>query len=176
MAKNSKLYGSLIASLAHLEHHQNMGSQAGQSGDRRPRSDARASPATSTGLHARLTVRRQLDYTARINFVPRERRPVVVEESIERFSLMDLAGGRPHPRWSHPRRPQRTPDAAGPKTGSPTGVPSSPQTNRATCSAASDSASMMRSRTSRADPSSSKDSIKLPVLSKIAYCTVHAST
>jgi ABC-2 type transport system ATP-binding protein len=36
-------------------------------------------PATSTGLHARLTVRRQLDYTARINFLPREQRPTAVE-------------------------------------------------------------------------------------------------
>jgi ABC-type multidrug transport system ATPase subunit len=51
-------------------------------------------PATSTGLHARLTVRRQLDYTARINFVPRERRSAAVEESIKRFSLLELAKHR----------------------------------------------------------------------------------
>jgi ABC-type multidrug transport system ATPase subunit len=51
-------------------------------------------PATSTGLHARLTVRRQLDYTARIGFVPRERRPAMVEESIKRFSLLELAEHR----------------------------------------------------------------------------------
>lgn len=51
-------------------------------------------PATSTGLHARLSVRRQLDYTARINFVPRERRPAAIEESIGRFSLMELAEHR----------------------------------------------------------------------------------
>jgi len=39
-------------------------------------------------------VRRQLDYTPRINFVPREQRPAVVEESIKRFSLMELAKHR----------------------------------------------------------------------------------
>jgi len=51
-------------------------------------------PATSTGLHARLSVRRQLDYTARISFVPRERRAAAVEESIKRFSLTELAEHR----------------------------------------------------------------------------------
>ena len=50
--------------------------------------------ATGTGLHARLSVRRQLDYTARIGFVPRERRPTAVEESIRRFSLTELADHR----------------------------------------------------------------------------------
>jgi ABC-2 type transport system ATP-binding protein len=50
--------------------------------------------ATGTGLYARLSVRRQLDYTARIAFLPRERRPMAVEESIRRFSLAELAEHR----------------------------------------------------------------------------------
>lgn len=50
--------------------------------------------ATGTGLYARLSVRRQLDYTARIAFLPRERRPLAVEESIRRFSLAELAEHR----------------------------------------------------------------------------------
>lgn len=50
--------------------------------------------ATGTGLYARLSVRQQIDYTARIAFVPRERRPVAVEESLRRFSLLELARHR----------------------------------------------------------------------------------
>jgi ABC-2 type transport system ATP-binding protein len=50
--------------------------------------------ATGTGLHARLTVRQQLDYTTRICFIPRDRRPAAVEESLERFSLLELAAHR----------------------------------------------------------------------------------
>jgi ABC-type multidrug transport system ATPase subunit len=51
-------------------------------------------PATSTGLYARLSVRRQLDYTARIAFVPVKRRPAAVEEAVGRFSLAELAEHR----------------------------------------------------------------------------------
>jgi len=50
--------------------------------------------ATGTGLHARLSVRQQIDYWARIAFVPRERRPAAVEESIRRFALVELADQR----------------------------------------------------------------------------------
>ena len=51
-------------------------------------------PATSTGLYARLSVRKQLDYTARLIFVPRERRTELIEEALRRFSLLDLAKHR----------------------------------------------------------------------------------
>ena len=39
-------------------------------------------------------MRRQLDYTARINFLPRERRTELIEEALRRFSLLDLAKHR----------------------------------------------------------------------------------
>jgi ABC-type branched-subunit amino acid transport system ATPase component len=88
-------------------------------------------PATSTGLHARLTVRRQLDYTARINFVPREHRAAAVEESIKRFPLLaaSCVVSQVHPkrqgvvvfpegngisRWVNQRR--SSPPTAGPPT------------------------------------------------------------
>lgn len=50
--------------------------------------------ATGTGLYARLSVRQQLDFSARISFVPRDRRVAAVEDSIRRFSLLELAGHR----------------------------------------------------------------------------------
>jgi ABC-2 type transport system ATP-binding protein len=50
--------------------------------------------ATGTGLYARLSVRQQLDYTARIAFIPRDRRSAAVEEYLWRFSLVELADHR----------------------------------------------------------------------------------
>ncbi len=50
--------------------------------------------ATGTGLYARLSIRQQIDYTARIAFIPRDRRAAAVEESLWRFSLLELAEHR----------------------------------------------------------------------------------
>lgn len=50
--------------------------------------------ASGTGLYARLSVRQQIDYTARIAFLPGDRRSAAVERSLERFSLLELARHR----------------------------------------------------------------------------------
>jgi ABC-2 type transport system ATP-binding protein len=51
-------------------------------------------PAGDRGLYARLTVRRQLEFCARIALLPRSRFRRAVEDSIERFDLQDLAERR----------------------------------------------------------------------------------
>jgi ABC-type multidrug transport system ATPase subunit len=51
-------------------------------------------PAGDRGLYARLTVRHQLEFCARISCVPRERFKQSVQEALERFDLMELASRR----------------------------------------------------------------------------------
>jgi ABC-type multidrug transport system ATPase subunit len=51
-------------------------------------------PAGDRGLYARLTVRRHLEFWARIAMVPRRRVAGVVGEAIETFQLGELAGRR----------------------------------------------------------------------------------
>ncbi|HEX4838408.1 MAG TPA: ABC transporter ATP-binding protein [Solirubrobacteraceae bacterium] len=51
-------------------------------------------PAGDRGLYARLTVRRQLEFWARIAMVPRERFRRSIEEAIDCFELSELAGRR----------------------------------------------------------------------------------
>jgi ABC-2 type transport system ATP-binding protein len=51
-------------------------------------------PAGDRGLYARLTVRRQLQFWARIAMVDRGRAPAAVEEAIDAFALRELAGRR----------------------------------------------------------------------------------
>lgn len=51
-------------------------------------------PAGDRGLYARLTVRRQLEFWARIALVPRERFRATVEHAIETFDLSELAERR----------------------------------------------------------------------------------
>lgn len=51
-------------------------------------------PAGDRGLYARLTVRRHLEFWARIAMVPRRRVPGVVGEAIETFQLGELVGRR----------------------------------------------------------------------------------
>lgn len=51
-------------------------------------------PAGDRGLYARLSVRRQLDFWARIAMVPRRQVAARVEEAIEVFDLRELAGRR----------------------------------------------------------------------------------
>ncbi|MGH2852753.1 MAG: ATP-binding cassette domain-containing protein [Solirubrobacteraceae bacterium] len=51
-------------------------------------------PAGDRGLYARLTVRRQLEFCARIAMVPRARFQSAVEEAIEAFDLLELAERR----------------------------------------------------------------------------------
>jgi ABC-2 type transport system ATP-binding protein len=51
-------------------------------------------PAGDRGLYARLTVRRHLDFWARISMLPRRERPERVEQAIEAFGLGDLADRR----------------------------------------------------------------------------------
>jgi ABC-2 type transport system ATP-binding protein len=51
-------------------------------------------PAGDRGLYARLSVRRQLDFWARIAMVPRGEVAARVEEAIEVFDLRELAGRR----------------------------------------------------------------------------------
>jgi ABC-2 type transport system ATP-binding protein len=51
-------------------------------------------PAGDRGLYARLTVRRQLQFWARIAMVDRGRAAAAVEEAIDAFSLRDLAERR----------------------------------------------------------------------------------
>jgi ABC-type multidrug transport system ATPase subunit len=51
-------------------------------------------PAGDRGLYARLTVRRQLDFWARISMLPRARVRATVEEVIDAFDLRELAERR----------------------------------------------------------------------------------
>jgi ABC-2 type transport system ATP-binding protein len=51
-------------------------------------------PAGDRGLYARLTVRRQLEFWARIAMVPRERFHETIEDAIETFELGELAERR----------------------------------------------------------------------------------
>jgi ABC-2 type transport system ATP-binding protein len=51
-------------------------------------------PAGDRGLYARLSVRRQLDFWARIAMVPRQQVAARVEEAIEIFDLRELADRR----------------------------------------------------------------------------------
>ena len=51
-------------------------------------------PAGDRGLYARLTVRRQLDFCARIALVPRREVAMRVEEAIATFNLRELADRR----------------------------------------------------------------------------------
>jgi ABC-type multidrug transport system ATPase subunit len=51
-------------------------------------------PAGDRGLYARLTVRRQLDFWARIAMVPRREVTARVEETIDAFDLRELASRR----------------------------------------------------------------------------------
>ena len=51
-------------------------------------------PAGDRGLYARLSVRRQLDFWARIAMVPRRQVAARVEEAIETFNLRELADRR----------------------------------------------------------------------------------
>jgi ABC-2 type transport system ATP-binding protein len=51
-------------------------------------------PAGDRGLYARLTVRRQLEFWARIAMVPRERFRQTIEHAIATFDLQDLAERR----------------------------------------------------------------------------------
>lgn len=50
--------------------------------------------AGNTGLFNRLTVRRHFDYWARLAFVPRDRRAIAIEDSLDRFNLRELADRR----------------------------------------------------------------------------------
>ena len=50
--------------------------------------------AGDRGLHARMRVSQQLDYWARLAYVPRERRAVLVAASLEQFGLEELADQR----------------------------------------------------------------------------------
>jgi ABC-2 type transport system ATP-binding protein len=50
--------------------------------------------AGSTGMYARLTVRKQIDYWARIAFVPRSRRAEAVQRTMYDFSLDGLSDHR----------------------------------------------------------------------------------
>jgi len=51
-------------------------------------------PAGDRGLYARLTVRKQLEFCARIAMTPRQRFRTAVEQAIERFDLSELAERR----------------------------------------------------------------------------------
>lgn len=51
-------------------------------------------PAGDRGLYARLTVRRQLEFWARITMVPRQRFGAAVEEAIAQFDLHELSERR----------------------------------------------------------------------------------
>jgi ABC-type multidrug transport system ATPase subunit len=51
-------------------------------------------PAGSSGPYARLTARQQLDYWARLAFVPAAEHGRVVADAVERFELSALAGSR----------------------------------------------------------------------------------
>lgn len=51
-------------------------------------------PAGDRGLYARLTVRHQLEFCARISCIPRERLKQSVEQALERFDLEELATRR----------------------------------------------------------------------------------
>jgi ABC-type multidrug transport system ATPase subunit len=51
-------------------------------------------PAGDRGLYARLTVRHQLEFCARISCVPRERFKQSVQQALERFDLVELASRR----------------------------------------------------------------------------------
>jgi ABC-2 type transport system ATP-binding protein len=51
-------------------------------------------PAGDRGLYARLTVRKQLEFCARIAMIPRQRFRRVVEEAIDTFDLAELAERR----------------------------------------------------------------------------------
>lgn len=51
-------------------------------------------PAGDRGLYARLTVRRQLEFWARIAMVPRDRFRQTIDEAIEAFDLHELASRR----------------------------------------------------------------------------------
>jgi ABC-2 type transport system ATP-binding protein len=51
-------------------------------------------PAGDRGLYARLTVRRQIEFWARIAMVPRQRVRATVERAIRQFDLSELAGRR----------------------------------------------------------------------------------
>ncbi len=50
--------------------------------------------AGDRSLQARMRVRQQLDYWARLAYVPRDRRPVLVANSLERFGLEEFAERR----------------------------------------------------------------------------------
>jgi ABC-2 type transport system ATP-binding protein len=50
--------------------------------------------AGDRGLHARMRVRQQLDYWARLAYVPRERRAELVEGALQRFGLQELSAQR----------------------------------------------------------------------------------
>jgi ABC-type multidrug transport system ATPase subunit len=50
--------------------------------------------AGDRGLHARMRVRQQLDYWARLAYVPRARRAELVADALERFGLRELAEQR----------------------------------------------------------------------------------
>jgi ABC-2 type transport system ATP-binding protein len=50
--------------------------------------------AGDRGLQARMRVRQQLDYWARLAYVPRERRAAIVARSLQRFDLEELAENR----------------------------------------------------------------------------------
>lgn len=50
--------------------------------------------AGDRGLNARMTVRQQLDFWARLAYVPRDHRAVCVAAAIEGFELHELAGAR----------------------------------------------------------------------------------
>jgi ABC-2 type transport system ATP-binding protein len=50
--------------------------------------------AGDRSLQARMRVRQQLDYWARLAYVPRDRRPVLVANSLERFDLEEFAERR----------------------------------------------------------------------------------
>ena len=51
-------------------------------------------PAGDRGLYARLTVRRQLEFCARISLIAREKVKETVERSLEQFDLVELADRR----------------------------------------------------------------------------------
>jgi ABC-2 type transport system ATP-binding protein len=51
-------------------------------------------PAGDRGLYARLTVRRQLEFCARISMIPRQHFRETVEQTIEAFNLSELAERR----------------------------------------------------------------------------------
>jgi ABC-2 type transport system ATP-binding protein len=51
-------------------------------------------PAGDRGLYARLTVRRQLEFCARISMIPRDRFEASVESALDRFELHELAERR----------------------------------------------------------------------------------